>query len=100
MTKSPGVWKYDETYVRDDVKTNLPDSWKVRVFKVLSGDSGNKYYVQVMQGPRNSSPFIPIALCNCNEGTFLAPLAILGLPTGLCKHAKNLLAFLKEVGRL
>jgi hypothetical protein len=85
-------WKYEECDVRDDVKLALPEGWSLRVFRVQSGDSGEKYYVQIMQTRHSPQP---ICLCDCMQGKFLAPLSILGLGEP-CKHGSNLLAFLKN----
>lgn len=97
------MWKYEKLDTRDDVKTAMPDNWTVHVYKVTSGDSGKKYHVQVIEdGLRFSSAAIKgtrhrIYLCECPEGTFKAPLSIVGaLPYGPCKHAQNLAMFLSE----
>ena len=87
----PKIWKYDQVEVREDVKAQLPDGCQLDVYKVLSGDSGKTYYIQI----QSMKPAVPIYLCNCPEGTFLAPLSIVGLGPQ-CKHAENLAAFLKE----
>jgi hypothetical protein len=83
-------WEYDEKPIREDVKLNLPDGWKLRVFQVTSGDSGKKYWVQLMDSAQSQMTF-----CNCAEGYFQLPLAVLGLKA-CCKHAGNLLKFLEE----
>jgi len=91
------VWRYQEVDVRDDVKWKLPDHSSLQVYKVLSGDSGKTYYVQVLvvKSELSRPQSKPIYLCGCPEGTFLAPLSIVGLGPQ-CKHAKNLAAFLEE----
>lgn len=88
------MWRYQKCDTRDDVKTGMPDGWKVDVYKVTSGDSGKQYYVQCI----SSLTMDDIYLCNCPEGTFRAPLGIVGAsaPSKICKHAENLAAFLKE----
>jgi hypothetical protein len=91
----PNLWKYDEKELRDDVKLNLPEGWKLRVFHVTSGDSGKKYWVQILRSSERSD-FV-ISLCNCDQGYFQLPLSVLGLKI-CCKHAENVLAFLKERG--
>lgn len=92
-------WVFEEFNVREDVKLNLPDDWKVRVFRVVSGDSGKKYWVQVVShevqgklGKRYDRSF----LCNCNDGWFKVPLLILGLQDFTCKHGVQLSAFLQS----
>ena len=93
----PHFWKYDEVEPRDDVKTNLPDDWRLRVYKIVSGDTGKTYYVQVLIGKnaRTHTEVQTIYICNCPEGIFKAPLSILGLGYP-CKHAEHLAEFLKE----
>lgn len=81
MTKY--AWKVDEKEVRADVKDNLPNDWDLKVFLVTSGDTGKKYWVQVMT-ERNTAP---VFLCDCPEGKFKAPLTILGLRDFMCKHS-------------
>lgn len=90
-------WAYEEVEVREDVKTNLPDDWKLRVFKVRSGDSGETYFVQVLDGNSNRYSTSQIVLCDCMQGKFLAPLSVLGTGEDFnCKHASQLLDFLKK----
>lgn len=85
------LWKYDLVDTRDDVKTEMPDGWKVEVYKVTSGDSGKTYYVQhVHWGDSKGSYFF----CSCPEGIFRAPIAMTG--GKCCKHAENLKQFLEE----
>lgn len=93
-------WKYDKVDVRDDVKIQLPDNWKLEVYKIVSGDTGKTYYVQVLKevwekSSGNDSGSCPIYLCNCPEGTFRASLSVVGLGPA-CKHAEHLAEFLKE----
>lgn len=103
------MWKYEQLDTREDVITAMPDNWTVRVYKVTSGDSGKKYHVQIVEeiravkllpGAPGSDRKERIYLCNCPEGTFKAPLSIVGaLPYGPCKHAQNLAMFLAEKKR-
>ena len=88
-------WVFDEKDVRDDVKLNLPDDWKLRVFHVTSGDSGKKYWVQILTTRNPLRYESAITLCNCNEGYFQLPLSVLGLKK-CCKHAERTLDFIKE----
>lgn len=78
--------------IREDVKLNLPKDWKLEVYEVVSKQSGKKYWVQILYDANTT-----IALCDCPEGKFLAPLEILGLQ-GRCKHAQNLVEFLGRKG--
>jgi len=105
-------WVFEECEPREDVRLALPDGWRLRVFRVTSGDSGDKYWVQILreqdredsttrlQGRRlsdDTGKLMTVVLCDCMQGKFLAPLSILGLGSGeLCKHSKQLLAFLKS----
>jgi hypothetical protein len=89
------LWKYDLTYTRDDVKTALPDGWAVFIYKVTSGDSGKSYYCQLLVNPKTSQT---IEFCDCPEGRFRAPLAVLAAVPHLCKHTENLVEFLRQKG--
>ena len=100
-------WKYDKVDTRDDVTVKLPDNAKLEVYKTVSGDSGKIYYIQVLtlrSAPHYESGIVLrlkpqiIYLCNCPEGTFRAPLSILGLECP-CKHAEHLAEYLKEMKR-
>lgn len=92
-------WKYEQTVTREDVLTALPDHCTVTVYKVTSGDTGKIYYVQVLKirwdFPNKQNASQTVYLCNCPEGTFRAPLEVVGAGRG-CKHAENLAVFLKE----
>jgi len=90
------MWSYDEKQIRDDVKLNLPDEAKVRVFHVTSGDTGKKYWVQLLRiiDPATGRLSM-ITMCDCQQGYFQLPLSVLGLKI-CCKHAENLLEFLRE----
>ncbi len=93
----PKLWQYDEKELREDVKLNLPEDWKCRVFKVTSGDSGKTYWVQLLSNDYAALNVkrMTLSLCNCSEGYFQLPLSVLGLKM-CCKHASNLLEFLKD----
>jgi hypothetical protein len=81
---------FDEKNIREDVKLNLPNDWKLRVLEMTSGDSGEKYWVQYME---NKNFHNHICICNCPRGLFHIPVEILGLyPEGRCKHVKTFLA--------
>lgn len=87
---------FDEANVAEKVKLHIPEGYKVRVFKVLSRDSGNQYWVQVLQTSLLHSPNTQIILCDCYAGKFIQPLEVLGLADDLrCKHVKDLLEVLK-----
>jgi len=89
-------WQYDERDLRPDVKLNLPKEWKLQVFKVISGESGKSYWIQVLRQTNcKASMRSTITLCNCPEGQFLAPLVVLGLGEFRCKHAAALLTYLE-----
>ena len=89
-------WKYERADVRDDVKTSLPNHYSLDIYKIRSGDSGKTYYTQILrQNDRGFSQMKPVYLCDCPEGIFKAPLSVLGLGPQ-CKHAVNLVQFLKE----
>jgi hypothetical protein len=90
----PTLWKYEIKELREDVEVNLPDNWTCIVAKVTSGDSGKPYWVQVMSDKK--APTQVLAVCQCPEGYFKAPLTMIGLRVFFCKHVVNLLAFLKE----
>jgi len=83
-----------EVNVREDVKLNLPKGWKLEVYEVVSKSSQKKYWVQILWDAESTT----IALCDCPEGKFLAPLEILGLQGFRCKHAQNLIEFLSRKG--
>jgi hypothetical protein len=94
------AWIFEEKDVRDDVKLNFPDEWKLRVIHVTSGDSGKKYWVQILHKKlafENEIPKhkLPITMCDCNEGKFQQPLSVLGLKI-CCKHAEYALAYIRE----
>jgi len=89
--RMPLLWKYEELDLRDDVKLALPENWRLSVYKVTSGDSGKIYHVQQMFSSKGQV----ISLCNCSQGYFQLPLAVLGLKSP-CKHADNLNEFLDE----
>lgn len=88
------AWIFDEKDVRPDVQLYLPDDWKLRVFHVTSGDSGKKYWVQILHN-EGSDHFRDITLCDCSEGKFQQPLSVLGLKV-CCKHAGETLDFIKN----
>lgn len=88
------MWTYELVDTREDVRLGMPAGSKVEVYKVTSGDSGKKYYVQRVR--IESGEFY---LCQCPEGTFRAPLGILRVVKDVCKHAGNLAQFLKEKKR-
>lgn len=69
----------------------------LEVYKVTSGDSGKKYYVQVLSIEREMGrvPNTTILVCNCNEGYFRIVLAILGIEDP-CKHTIHLKEYLEE----
>jgi hypothetical protein len=78
---------FDEKNVRDSVKLVLPKEYKVKVFQVRSGDSGQNYWIQRIIGPKTD-----IILCDCPVGKFNQPAEILGLGNHLrCKHILNLM---------
>ena len=95
------AWIFDEKDVRDDVKLNLPDDWKLRVFQVTSGDSGKKYWVQILDKrlldseSKNKVTSSVITMCDCNEGKFQQPLSVLGLKI-CCKHAEETIGYVKS----
>ncbi len=97
----PHFWRYDQVEPRDDVLLGIPDTWKIEVYKIQSGDSGKVYYVQLLSSEipkivgRGDSGRTWIYLCNCPEGVFRAPLSVLGIESP-CKHASHLADFLKE----
>lgn len=86
-------WAYKEVDVREDIETQLPPDWELKVYKVRSGDSGDSYYVRVLRA-RNASNQ-RVVMCNCWQGQELQPLLVLGIGDP-CKHGANLLTFLKE----
>jgi len=90
------VWRYEPAEIREDVEGQLPDNVKLHVYKVTSGDSGKKYYVQRLEiWTRNHDEPQVIYLCNCENALGALPLAILGVRDP-CKHAENLKAYLQE----
>lgn len=93
------MYLYREAPLRDDVKLNLPDDYICRVFEVTSDDSGHvkKYWVQILQPKKNLRQVL--AVCQCNEGYFKAPLTILSLQDFFCKHVQALLGYLREKGQ-
>lgn len=90
------LWKYDLLETREDVLREMPDGWRVEVYKVTSGDSGKEYFVQKVARP--GVPRMYFYLCNCREGLFRIPVAITG--GRCCKHTENLIEFLKGKGKL
>lgn len=87
---------YREADLREDVRLHLPEGWKLNVIELTSGSSGKKYWVQVLRDSKRNPK--PVVLCDCPEGKFLAPLVILGLMDP-CKHGKDVLSYLREIGR-
>lgn len=83
----PKRWSVDEKDVREDVQLALPKEWKLRVFAVVSGDTGNEYWVQIL---KNKTISKPICLCDCAGAKFVLPLLTLGLKDP-CKHAQYVL---------
>jgi hypothetical protein len=93
MKKLKKEMKYEEKDLREDVEVNLPDDWKLRVFTVTSPDSGNEYFVQILERIGFGKP---IVLCDCPQGKFHAPLIIVGLSSFQCKHGTSLLELLER----
>jgi hypothetical protein len=93
-SKSNASWAFDQIDIRDDVDLALKDSdWKLRVYKVLSGDSGEIYWIQWLHlGEREEGPGTDIILCDCLAHKFQHPLEVLGMGQEVrCKHIIRLL---------
>lgn len=96
------VWKYEQVNLRDDVKLGLPEDWAAFIYKVTAGEeegkrySGQAYYCTLLNNPKTHQT---IEFCNCPEGQFRAPLAVLNAVPHLCKHTENLVEFLKQEWR-
>lgn len=78
--------KFRNCEIREDVKLNLPDGWKLRVVEVTSGDSGKKYFVQYLSNKETKQR---IVTCQCPQGYFQIPLTVLGFQESWCKHARD-----------
>lgn len=89
-SKRGRAWKYERKDVREDVETQMPDNWKLEVWLVTSGDSGDQYWIQVLTESLTGKT-TPLYLCDCPQGKFKAPLSVVGLGPQ-CKHAINLAA--------
>ena len=89
------LWRYELTYTLDDVKNHLPENWAVFVYRVTSGDSGEKYYCQMIVNAKTKQQ---IELCNCPQALGRLPLAVLNAVEHLCKHTENLKEFLRQKG--
>jgi hypothetical protein len=88
---SPRKWQYRIADLRDDVKDRLVQQDRLFVAEVTSGDSGKKYWVQInfpKIGP-------PQSICQCQQGFFQWYPGMYGMGP-CCKHAENLIFFLKE----
>jgi len=86
-------WQFEKVDTREDVATKMPDTFKVEVYKIKSGDSGKTYYVQYISQHgkgRNEKDVVGFYLCNCPEGTFRAPLGIVSAVQCACKHSEYL----------
>ena len=79
-----GEWVMDERPLRKDVNEACLPIYNIRVFKVISGDSGIIYWVQRIENLHVSVPII--YLCDCPVGKFKAPLSIIGVEKLPCKH--------------
>lgn len=95
------AWRYEEVEIREDVEGQLPENVQLHVYKVTSGDSGEKYYVQrlkVWRYPLTEETRKPqiVYLCNCGSALGALPLSILGIKPLPCKHAENLKKYLEE----
>jgi hypothetical protein len=87
-------WTYEPADLRDDVELIIHDSknYKIEVWKVTSGDSGEKYYVQIL---KQIAPPHLYYFCHCPNGFPMIPLEVLQLGKH-CKHIEHLKQFLKE----
>jgi hypothetical protein len=86
-------WSYRKAEPTDEVKENLPDGYDFHIYEVTSGDTGKTYWVQLLMDKKTKTTF---AHCNCNKGSFLWPLATLGIAQHFCKHIQELIAFRKN----
>lgn len=77
----------------DKVRVGLPSGYTCRVFRSTSGDSGKDYWINLVWGPGQELTR-PFAVCQCHDGFFKAPLSMLAIPDGYCKHVQDLLALL------
>jgi hypothetical protein len=89
------LWRYELTYTIQETQDSLPKDWAVFVYKVTSGDSGHKYYCQLIVNAKTKQQ---IELCNCPQALGRLPLAILNAVPHLCKHTENLKEYLREKG--
>ena len=107
-------WSYRKAEVRPEIEAGLPEGWKLKVYHVTSGDSGKKYWVQILthtytktkigsdDAPVGTKTYsYKLYLCDCNEGRFHAPEWIANFVTGTsqgepCKHGKFILEALKS----
>lgn len=89
----PRSWQYRIADIRDDIKDCLVPGDKLFVAEVTSGDSGEKYWVQV-NFPKVGKVQ---SICQCQRGYFQWYAGLYGMKPS-CKHADNLIAFLKEKG--
>lgn len=86
-------WQLTEKALLRVVRKNLPKLYTARVFEVISGDSGKKYWVQLIHRQHVKAR---IALCDCKQGYFRAPLTLSGLKKHYCKHVQYVRQWLKE----
>lgn len=86
-------WVYDLKDIREDVQMYMKDSGKMYVAHVTSGDSGEKYWVQIFIPTLAKTK--PMSICQCNQGFFQWAPAAYGFKL-CCKHAENLLVYINE----
>lgn len=107
---SVNLWRYEKVPVRGAlqvVQDNLPN-WRVEVWKVTSGDSGETYYIQSMYchkvpptGELATIYKCTIYLCNC-ESAIMRGQNMQSISAGIlqvgngCKHVEHLKLYLKE----
>lgn len=91
--KSKPQWAITEKALLKVVRKNLPKPYTARVFEVISGDSGKKYWVQLIHRQHVKAR---ITLCNCRSGYFKAPLTLSGLKKHYCKHIQFVRQWLKD----
>lgn len=88
---------FEECNLDKRVAEKLPDTWSLRVFKCISGDSGNTYFTQILilktdltAGRWERAKL----LCDCFPGKFVgAPLTIAEVNEP-CKHGTDLVTTL------
>jgi hypothetical protein len=88
-------WQYRLADLREDIRNLLRPGDRLFAAEVTSGDSGKRYWVQLCF-PKDGKV---MSVCQCSAGFFQWYPGVHGMKP-CCKHAENLILFLKEKGKV